>query len=114
MEKKQHFRKDESLDQLARLINVAQFVSYSPRPELRQQYSRVLGFPPNHPFESLREAVSALMNGSPEVSLNVRSFLPEDPRSKEFVYGLKKVSEVEAAVERIAGQGLYVIVNETV
>jgi hypothetical protein len=114
MEKQRHFRKDESLDRLARLINVAQFVSFSPLPELRQQYSRVLGFPPNHSFENLRVAVSALMNGSPEGSLNVRSFLPEDPRSKEFVYGLKSVSEVESAVERIAGQGLYVIVNETV
>lgn len=111
---KVHFRKDESLDRLANLINVAQFVSFSPGRKIKQEYSRVLGYSPNHVFSGLREAIDALMENSPENSLNVRSFTPEDPRSNEFLYGLTKGDEIEAAVNRISGMGLYVIVNETV
>lgn len=108
------FRKDESLDQLAKLINVAQFVSFSPRPRIRQEYSRVLGYAANHVFPDLREAIEVLLRRSPEMSLNVRSFTPEDPRSNEFVYGLKSAHEIEAATRRLTQAGLYVIVNETV
>lgn len=112
--KTSHFRKDESLDRLADLINVAQFVSFSPGSRIRQEYARVLGYSPNHVFSSLSEAIRVLMQNSPESSLNVRSFTPEDPKSNEFLYGLTKVDEVEAAVLRIAGMGLHLIVNETV
>lgn len=110
---KMHFRKDASLDQLAEAINVAQFVSYSPEGP-KQEYSRVLGHEPNHIFGSVTEAVARLMERSPESSLNVRSFLPDDPRSHEFIYGLSTVSDVCDAISRITSSGFYVIVNETV
>ncbi len=109
-----YFRKDESLDLLANSINVAQFVSFSPGLQIKQEYSRVLGYSPNHVFSGLHEAIEILIQNSPESSLNVRSFTPEDPRSNEFLYGLKNVEEIELAVKRISGMGLYVIVNETV
>jgi len=109
-----HFRKDESLDRLAELVNVAQFVSYTPGSIPRQAYSRVRGFRPNHTFSNLAAAIEALMEQSPEGTLNVRSFKPDDPRSHEFLYGLARSADVDAAVRRIASSGLNVIVNETV
>src|SRR5690606_3324596 len=94
------FHKDQSLDELARVINVAQFVSYAPGADMRQRYSRVIGFEPNEAFDDLPQAVAALMRRSPEGSLNVRSFREDDPRSNEFLYGLKHEDDVVAAVRR--------------
>jgi hypothetical protein len=111
--KELNHRKDESLDRLASLINVAQFVSFSPA-GMSQEYSRVLGFEPNHKFGSLAEAVTSLMERSPEESLNVRSFAPSDPRSHEFIYGIRRSADVCDAIKRISASGLFVIVNETV
>lgn len=108
------FRKDESLDQLARLINVAQFVSFSPGQPIKQEYSRVLGFPPNHVFKELSEAIEHLLIRSPEASLNVRSYTPHDPKSNEFLYGMSNADDIESAVLRIAASSLHVIINETV
>ncbi|MGF1541812.1 MAG: hypothetical protein ACFCU5_15415, partial [Pleurocapsa sp.] len=51
---------------------------------------------------------------SPEHSVNIRSFDPQDPKSREFIYGLKDVSVVKDAVQRLAGEGLYTIINETI
>ena len=104
--------KDAVLDQLARVANVAQFVSYSP--DRAQRYSRVHGFTPNHVYDSIEAAAEALLKASPDKSVNVRSFMPEDPKSREFIYGLKSVGEVSASVARLAGEGLYTIINETV
>src|SRR6267378_6225247 len=42
--------KDESLDRLANLGNVAQFVSFGP--DLQQRFSRISGFDPNHRFRT--------------------------------------------------------------
>jgi hypothetical protein len=108
-------RKDESLDRLAELINVAQFASFEPHGgKARQAYSRVLGESPNHRFSSLRQAAEVLLARSAERSVNVRSFTPESPLSREFIYGLETVDEVTAAVERLTSEGLNTIVNETV
>ena len=104
--------KDEILDRLAERANVAQFVSFSP--ELTQRYSRVSGLPANHTFSSISEAVVALLERSVESSVNVRSFDPLDPKSREFVYGIKRASEAENVVRRLAGEGLFTIVNETI
>jgi hypothetical protein len=106
-----HF-KDEILDRLANTSNVAQFVSYSP--ELTQRFSRVVGFDPNYKFETLELAVSALMQVAPEKSLNVRSFEPHFPKSREFVYGLKSETDVISHIRRLSAAGLYTIVNETI
>lgn len=108
-------RKDEALDQLAERINVAQFVSFEASPdEPKQSYSRVLGDPPNTVYEGVRTAVERLIERSPEGTVNVRSYKPNDPKSWPFDYGIKTVDEVEALVHRRIDEGLHVIVNETV
>ncbi len=114
MRNRKLFRKDESLDRLAKTINVAQFVSFAPGPQMAQQYARVLGFEPNHKFKSVLEAITTLINTSSEHSINVRSFTPADPKSNEFLYGLGNIDEIQAAVTRLAEAGLHVIINETV
>lgn len=108
-------RKDASLDRLAELINVAQFVSYEPRRgKPKQAFSRVLGEAPNHDLSGLQEAAETLLARSADGSVNVRSFTPESPLSREFIYGLKSVDEVTSTVLRLTREGLHTIVNETV
>jgi hypothetical protein len=104
--------KDSILDKLSEMANVAQFVSFDA--DLKQRYSRVLGFEPNHQFESLEEAAQKLLESSTDKSVNVRSYTPESPKSREFIYGLKNAAEVASAVRRLAGEDLYTIINETV
>ena len=104
--------KDAVLNSLSERANVAQFVSFSP--DTDQRFARVWGYPPNHDFGGLEQAIDALLRVAPEGSVNVRSFEPDNPKSREFLYGLKGVAEVVSAVRRLAGQGLYTIVNETV
>jgi hypothetical protein len=104
--------KDQILDELADVANVAQFVSFSP--QLEQRYSRVREFVPNHPFPSLPVAAGILLERSPEKSVNIRSFDPITPESREFVYGLRAVDDIVENGKRIAQQGFYTIINETV
>jgi hypothetical protein len=112
--RERYFRKDESLNRLADLINVAQFVSFAPGKEPRQQFSRVLDREANHHFGTIKTAVAELLSRSPERSVNIRSFAPDDAQSHEFIYGVTAVESAVMAVRRIAESGLYVIVNETV
>ena len=109
-------QKDEILDKLASRGNVAQFVAFRPDSHglPQQSYSRVAGYESNHRFENTPEAISALIEASGEKSVNVRSYLPEDPRSKEFVYGLKSTETAMEAVERLSQEGLFTIINETI
>lgn len=104
--------KDEILGSLAETANVAQFVSFSP--DLEQRLSRVWHYEANYFFPTPAAAVSALLKASPEASVNVRSFDPIAPESREFVYGLRSVDDVLGVVKRLAQKGLYTIVNETV
>lgn len=104
--------KDAVLNSLSERANVAQFVSFSP--DLNQRFSLVREHQPNHNFGGLENAAGALLRVAPERSVNVRSFEPDNPKSREFIYGLKSVADVASAVRRLAGQGLYTIVNETV
>src|SRR5215472_10474041 len=104
--------KDEILDQISEVANVAQFVSFSPSGT--QRYCRVRGCAPNHQFGSLDAAVSALLEAAPDNSVNVRSFEPENPKSREFIYGLLQTADVVAAVRRLGSEGLHTIVNETI
>lgn len=109
------FRKDRSLDELARVGNVAQFVSFSPiggRPI--QQFSRVAGFEANHVFPSNGGAIAALLAASPERTINIRSFEPQSPRSRDFHYGIPDAERALALADRLIGEGLFVIANETV
>src|ERR1043165_5195112 len=96
MSKTQLHFKDAILDRLSLEANVAQFVSFAP--DLGQRYSRVRGHEPNSRFGSAEEAIGALMARSGEGRVNVRSFLPDDPKSKPFRYDLRSVGEaVETA-----------------
>jgi hypothetical protein len=104
--------KDAVLDRVSEAANVAQFVSFDP--EARQRYARIHEHEPNHTFESVERAVETLLAASPDSSVNVRSFTPENPKSREFIYGLRTVEEAVAGVRRLAAEGLYTIVNETV
>lgn len=106
-----HF-KDSILDRLAEQENVAQFVSFSPN--LQQRYSRIAGKPANHRFIDSKEAIAELFNRSPEGLVNVRSFLPDQPQSHEFIYGISNLPEAFSHVERLTSKGLYVIINETI
>jgi hypothetical protein len=109
------FRKDRSLDELARVGNVAQFVSFAPengRPV--QQYSRVVGFEPNHVFSTAREAMTSLLAASPDQTINIRSYEPASPRSREFHYGIGDAESALALAERLSLHGMFVIANETV
>lgn len=110
-----HLRKDKSLDELAETGNVAQFVSFEPTDSgPKQAYARVAGIEPNKGFESPAAAIQALLARSSETSVNVRSYTPENPRSREFVYGLKSVGEALSHLERLTSEGLHTIVNETI
>jgi hypothetical protein len=108
--------KDETLNDLAENGNVAQFVSFRPGSgnTLKQTYCRVTGFSPNHSFLSVEQAVSALLQSSSDGSVNIRSYVPDSPRSKEFIYALKSVEDVTAALYRLANSELHLIVNETI
>lgn len=107
-------RKDASLDRLAETINVAQFVSFEPSGRPKQAFSRVLGLPPNHRFSDARSAIERLLVTSADKSVNVRSFTPDSPLSREFIYGLSSAEDAFAAVQRLNAEGLYIIVNETI
>ena len=104
--------KDTVLDQLSEKANVAQFVSFGP--SLKQRHARVSGYPANYCFESLEIAIQNLLQAAPDGSVNVRSFTPENPKNREFHYGLCTVDEALAALRCLAASGLYTIVNETI
>lgn len=104
--------KDAVLDRVSNVANVAQFVSFAP--DVRQRYARIHSYEPNYQFESIETAIEILLASSPDNSVNVRSFTPENPKSREFIYGLRRVDDAVAAVLRLTSDGLYTIVNETV
>ena len=106
-----HF-KDAILDEVAAVANVAQFASFGP--DLGHRFSRVRGFVANHHFDSIISTIQALLDNSPSGSVNIRSFQPNFPKSRTFIYGLKEKEEVVHNLRGLAGEGLYTIVNETV
>jgi len=107
-------QKDAVLEKLSEFSNIAQFVSFSPAPEFKQRFARIRGFTPNHLFNSPEQAVRAILQSSPEGSVNIRSFDPERPKEGEFVYGLKSDIEVMAKLNELAAEGFFTIVNETI
>ncbi|HEY6159277.1 MAG TPA: hypothetical protein VIV88_17650 [Gemmatimonadales bacterium] len=104
--------KDAILDSLARRFNVAQFVSFDPA--LKQRYAWIRGYSPNHEFDSVESAVAAILAASPERSVNIRSFQPDNPKGREFIYGQTSVPAVVSQLHRLAAEDLLTIVNETV
>jgi hypothetical protein len=105
--------KDAVLDHLAEVANVAQFVSFAPGSEPQLRFARLSGID-SQQHRSIDDTVAALMARSVERSVNVRSFHPNSPKANEFIYGLTELGAVTDAVRRLAGQGLYTIVNETI
>jgi hypothetical protein len=106
-----HF-KDDILDRLARQGNVAQFVSFGP--DLGVRHAWIRGLPPGERFASPEEAVGALLAASPEGSVNIRSWQPDNSKSRSFLYGRREPEEILGELRRLAADGLYTILNETV
>jgi hypothetical protein len=104
--------KDEILNNLAEQANVAQFISFDP--DLQQRYARIYGYTNNCKFRTLQESLKVILGQSSEQSVNIRSFDPHDPKSREFIYGIKDVVKLESELTRLSKQGLYTIVNETI
>jgi hypothetical protein len=106
--------KDEALDQLAEVANVARFVSFAPGDPLIQRFCRFHGRPPNQRFSTPEEAVEALLRTSETGSVNVRSFRAGGSKGGPFKYGNRDRDEALAVVRHYARAGLYTIVNETI
>ena len=109
-------QKDEILDSLADSANVAQFIAFRPDRSGRpiQSYARIIDYQPNFPFDNIRDGVVALLSAAQEQSVNIRSYEPQSPRSREFIYGLTDVDTVIDALLRLSAAGLHTIVNETI
>jgi hypothetical protein len=105
-----HF-KDQILDRLARHHNVAQFASFAPGETLELRHWRLHG---GAQPEDAASAVKLLLERSAEGSVNIRSFDPLEPKSRDFVYGLTAAGDVLSRLSQLAGSGLFTIVNETV
>lgn len=109
------FRKDATLDRLANLFNVAQFVSFAPSAAGPvQQYCRLADLEPNHSFDTVGRAIDALFERAAYGTVNIRSFSETASQSREFLYALKSRSEVLSALERLSAQGDFTIANETI
>ncbi|HSR51034.1 MAG TPA: hypothetical protein VLV83_09395 [Acidobacteriota bacterium] len=104
--------KDTLLDELARRGNVAQFVSFAP--DLTQRRVWISGREPNRRFRSPKRAVEQLLAASPEGAVNIRSFEPERPKSREFLYRQTGAEDIHQHLRRLGDEGLYTIVNETI
>lgn len=108
------FRKDESLNRLADSVNVAQFISFAPGEAYKQEYSRVLGYTPNYIFETLNIGLRILIETSVDSSINIRSFLPNDSKSHEFIYGIRCPDKATEEIIRLTTNGFFAIANETI
>lgn len=90
--------KDEILVTLAATGNVARFISFAP--DLSTRHTAGC-----EDAEGLLEACGRV---------NIRSFIPGDHQSKEFVYGLTSADDVRANLSRLSASGLHTIVNELI
>lgn len=108
-----HF-KDAVLDRLAIIGNVAQFVSFDRDKKLTQRFSQVVGFKPNYKFTNPRKAIVNLLETSPEGTVNIRSFLPGNPKGEPLVYGLNNIDDIMDILHQKAVENKITIVNETI
>lgn len=107
--------KDESLDILANQINVAQFVAFRPnsgRP--RTSFSRIFGRAPNETGTAPRSLVDALISRSNEGKINIRSYVPGDSQSREFIRDIGSVDDAMSHIQRLTDEGLWTIANEAI
>lgn len=108
------YLKDEVLDRLAMIGNVAQFISFGPGPEPDQRFSRVAGFEPNYRFSSAREGIDYLLKNSPEGTVNIRGFRPGISKGEPLYYGLDNSDRVMEILHQKALENKFSIVNETI
>src|SRR5438132_5653500 len=111
-----NLRKDHCLDLLAESGTVAQFVSFAPASVrgTEQTHSRLRRYAHNHRFPTATDAIRVLLASSPDGSINLRSFTPDNPRSREFLYGISNAQTAIGHLNRLIAEGLFVIANETV
>jgi hypothetical protein len=60
---------------------------------------------PNELFLDAREAADARLASSGKKKVNVRSHLPDEPRSREFVYGLGTAQAAIEALHHLTAEG---------
>ena len=115
-DKKNNLCKDEILNDLAWSGNVAQFVSFRPdeAKKSKQKFCRIYGFEPNHIFESSMQAIFHLIQNSREKKINIRSYLPSDPKGYPLIYGITVANEALAKVNELSSKALFTIINETI
>lgn len=101
--------KDEILQDVSTYGNVAQFISFDPFLNLRFQHTA-----DNISSEDLSDLITSILEQSSEKRVNVRSFLPDQPKGNPFDYGKQNADEVIAILKQRAEQGLYTIINETI
>src|SRR5689334_9137738 len=94
--------KDERLVELADEHNVAQFVSFSPGPDVR--YSRIRGYAPDQAFTGVHDAITALIRMSAG-TVNIRSFRPGQDTGNPFEYGIGKAEDAARIVSSLAAEG---------
>lgn len=103
--------KDEVLNDLeANGHNVAQFVSFSPGLGIRYCHLNYGGVS----VDTLDQLVAIVLEASNARSVNIRSFHPDSMQGNEFIYGVTDVETAVSHVERLAAEGLYTIVHETI
>lgn len=105
------FYKDEVLNSLAETGNVAQFVSFSPAKE--QRFSRICSYAPNQKFSSPSNAITSLLNNSPEKAVSIRTFLPDRPQGNPFVLKVESIDDIIKYITDFTDKSYYVIVNES-
>lgn len=103
--------KDEVILNLGRKGNVAQFVSFDP--EKRERFHLIHGHD-DSVFSDHAAAITAVFNGSPAGTVNIRTFRPEDSQTPEFIFGIESASEAITKMEELAARGLHTIVHETI
>lgn len=106
--------KDERLNSIATTHNVARFVSFDSGTSPRIRFCRL--DPAAKNGEGIRtspeEAVSWLVRLAG--SVNVRAFRSVPAKGSPFHYGLTAADDVLGTVRRLAADGYYTIVNETI
>ena len=102
--------KDDVLSDLARVYNVAQFVSFT-KGEAAVRHHVVRGLSEFH--GGVDDVLAVLLNASPSGSVNIRSFTAERPAGNPFHQGITSVPDAAALIRKLARDGLYTIANET-
>src|SRR5215203_474059 len=99
---------------MALYMNVAQFVSFTPENGVPHLAYARLSHETNLHGVLHETLLEVLLEHSSEKSVNVRSYHPNDSKSREFIYGLQNIDDVVGAVNRLTSEGLHTIVNETI